>query len=91
MPLTGVLPSRDSEKRGAILRIEKTNAIFKSPVNKPFHTENTYQEPTKRAWQGNQSNAPLTYVDPNTIETFLTPNYLFLADGYYNLLTQYQL
>ena len=37
------------------------------------------------------NNAPLIYVYPNTIETCLTPNYLFLADSYYNLLTQHQL
>ena len=44
MPLTGVLPSRDSEIRGAITRIAKTNAIFKRPVNKLFPIENTYQD-----------------------------------------------
>ena len=37
------------------------------------------------------NNAPLTYVYLNTVETCLTPNYLFLADSYYNLLTQHQL
>ena len=37
------------------------------------------------------NNAPLTYVYLNTIETCLTPNYLFLADSYYNLLTQHHL
>ena len=37
------------------------------------------------------NNAPLTYVYLNTLETCLTPNYLFLVDSYYNLLTQYQL
>ena len=35
-----VLPSRDSEIRGAIVRIEKTNAIFKRPVNNLFAVEN---------------------------------------------------
>ena len=35
------------------------------------------------------NNAPLTYVYPNTIETYLTPNHL--ADNYYILLTQDQL
>ena len=44
MPLTGVLPSRDSEIRGAITRIAKTNAILKRPVNKLFPIENTYQD-----------------------------------------------
>ena len=42
-------------------------------------------------WQGNQNNAPLIYVYPNTIETCSTPNYFFLADSYYNLLIQHQL
>ena len=37
------------------------------------------------------NNAPLTYVYLNTIETCLTPNYMFLADSYHNLLTQHQL
>ena len=35
------------------------------------------------------NNAPLTYVYPNAIETYLTPNHL--ADSYYILLTQDQL
>ena len=38
------LPSRDSEIKGAILRIAKTNAIFKRPVNKLFPTEYTYHD-----------------------------------------------
>ena len=50
LPLTGVLPSRDSEVRGAIVRMAKTNAILKCPVNKFFPIENTYQEPTKQLW-----------------------------------------
>ena len=36
LPLTGVLPSRDSKIRGAIVRMAKTNAILKRPLNKPF-------------------------------------------------------
>ena len=44
LPLTGVLPIRDSEVRGAIVRIAKTNTILKRPVNKLFSIENTYQE-----------------------------------------------
>ena len=32
----------------------KTNAILRRPVNKLFPTENTFQEPTKRLWQGNK-------------------------------------
>ena len=42
--LTGVLPSRDSEKREAIVRIAKTNAILKRPLNKHFPKQNTYQD-----------------------------------------------
>ena len=34
--VAGVLPSRDSEIRGAIVKIAKTNAIFKCPINKFF-------------------------------------------------------
>ena len=44
LQLTGVLPSRDSEVRGAIVRIAKTNAILKCPVNKLFLIENAYQD-----------------------------------------------
>ena len=42
--VTGVLPSRDSEIRGAIVRIAKTNTILKRPVNKLFPVKNTYQD-----------------------------------------------
>ena len=42
--VTGVLPSRDSEIRGAIVRIAKTNTILKRPVNKLFAVENTYHD-----------------------------------------------
>ena len=44
LSLTGVLPSRDSEIRGAIVRIAKTNTILKRPVNKLFAVENTYHD-----------------------------------------------
>ena len=37
-----VLPSRDSEIRGAIVRIAKTNTILKRPVNKLFTVGNRY-------------------------------------------------
>ena len=40
----GVLPSRDSEIRGAIVRIPKTNTILKRPVKKLFAVENTYHD-----------------------------------------------
>ena len=39
--VTRVLPSRDSEIRGEIVRIAKTNTILKRPVNKLFAVENT--------------------------------------------------
>ena len=42
--LTGVLPSRDSEIRGAIVRITNTNRILKSLINKLFPMKNTYQD-----------------------------------------------
>ena len=42
--VTGVLPSRDSEIKGAIVRIKKTNAILKRPVNKLFPIEYTYHD-----------------------------------------------
>ena len=44
LQLTRVLPSRDSEIRGVIVRIAKTNAILKRPVNKLLSIENTYQD-----------------------------------------------
>ena len=37
-----VLPSRDPEIRGAIVRIAQTNKILKHNVNKLFAVENTY-------------------------------------------------
>ena len=42
--VTQVLPSRDSEIRGAIVRIAKTNIILKRPVNKLFAVENIYHD-----------------------------------------------
>ena len=39
-----LLPNRDSEIRGAIVRIAKTNTILKRPVNKLFAVENTYHD-----------------------------------------------
>ena len=39
-----VLPSGDSEIKGAILRIKKTNAILKHLVNKLFLIEYTYRD-----------------------------------------------
>ena len=48
LPLTEVLRSRDSEIRGAIVRMAKINSILKRPINKLFPIENTYQEQTKQ-------------------------------------------
>ena len=40
--VTQVLTRRDSEIKGIIVTIEKTNIILKRPVNKLFTVENTY-------------------------------------------------
>ena len=42
--VTRVLPSRDSEIRGVIVRIAKTNRTLNRPVNKLFAVENTYHD-----------------------------------------------
>ena len=42
--VTRVLPSWDSEIRGVIVRIEKTNIILKRHVDKLFAVENTYRD-----------------------------------------------
>ena len=42
--VTGVLPSRDSEIKRAIVTIKKTNAILKRPVNKFSPIEYTYHD-----------------------------------------------
>ena len=42
--VTRVLPSRDSEIRGTIVRVAKTNTILKLPVNRLFPVENTYHD-----------------------------------------------
>ena len=52
--VTGVLPSRDSEKKGAIVRIKKTNPILKRPVIKLFQL-NIHMTLTKQIRQGNKS------------------------------------
>ena len=41
--VTGVLPGRVSEIKAAIVRISKTNTIFKRSVNKLFSIKNTYE------------------------------------------------
>ena len=52
----GIIPSRDSEIRGVIVRIAKANTILKHPVNKLFTVENTYHD-TNQSYirQGNES------------------------------------
>ena len=42
--VTEVLPSWDSEIKGSIVRIKKTIAILKRPVNKLFSIEYTYHD-----------------------------------------------
>ena len=42
--VTRVLPNRDSEIKGLIVRIAKTNKILKRPVNKVFAVGNTYYD-----------------------------------------------
>ena len=42
--VAGVLPSRDSEIRGAIVKTAKTNTILKCPINKLFTIENAYHD-----------------------------------------------
>ena len=46
--VTRVLPSRDSEIRGAIVRIAKTNTILKCPVSNLFAVEDIYHKTPKR-------------------------------------------
>ena len=46
--VTRVLPSRDYEIRGAIVRIVKTNTVLKCPANKLFAVENTYHDTKKK-------------------------------------------
>ena len=42
--VTRVLPSKDSEIRGAIARIAKTNTILKRSVNKRFAVADIYHD-----------------------------------------------
>ena len=41
------VPSKDSEIKGAIVRIKKTNAMLKYPVKKLFPIEYTYRDTTQ--------------------------------------------
>ena len=49
--VTQVLPSRNSEIRGPIVRIAKTNRILKRPVSKLFAAENHIMTLTKQISQ----------------------------------------
>ena len=40
----GVLPSRNSEIKGAIVTMAKTYTVIKRPVNKVFTVKNTYHD-----------------------------------------------
>ena len=42
--VTPVLPSRDSEIRGTVVRIAKANTILKLPINKLFAVESGYHD-----------------------------------------------
>ena len=42
--VTRVLPGKDSEIRGVIVGIGKTNTIPKRPISKLFAVENTYHD-----------------------------------------------
>ena len=55
LPFTGVLPSRESEIRGTIVLIAKTNKILRYPVNKLFPIENTYQDTIQAGTAGEQN------------------------------------
>ena len=45
--VAGVLPSRDSEIRRAVVRIANTNTTLKRPIDKIFTVENTYHDTDK--------------------------------------------
>ena len=42
--VAGVLPSKDFEIKGAIVKSTKTNTFLKRPINKLFTIENTYHD-----------------------------------------------
>ena len=46
--VTGLLPSKDSEIRAAIVIIATTNTILKPSVNKLFTVENTYHDTNQK-------------------------------------------
>ena len=53
--VTGVLPSGDSEITSATVRIKKTNAILKCPVNELSKLNIHIMTQTKQIRQGNKS------------------------------------
>ena len=53
--VTGVLPSRDSEIRGAIVKIAKIKTILKRPINKFFRVKNTHHDTNQQIRKGNKS------------------------------------
>ena len=53
--VTRVLPSRDSEITGAIVRIAKTNTLLKYPVKNSLQLKIDIMTLTKQIWQGNKS------------------------------------
>ena len=61
--VTRVLPSRDSEIRGVIVRIAKTIRILKRPVNKLFAVENTHHDTNQT---DKASNREITSPSPAT-------------------------
>ena len=55
--VTRVLPCRDSEIRGPIVRIAKTITVLKHPVNKVFTVKNTYYD-TNQTDKASQKEIP---------------------------------
>ena len=56
--VTRVLPSRDSEIRGVVVRVAKTNRILKCPINKLFTVENTYHNTNQTDKASNKEMLP---------------------------------
>ena len=57
--VTRVLRSKDSEIRGVIVRIGKTNTIPKRRISKLFAVENTYQDTNQTDKASHKEIAPL--------------------------------
>ena len=64
--VAGVLPSRDTEIKGAIVKIAKTNTILKRPINKFLRIENTCHD-TNQTDKGRKqsSEKQLYFVNEN--------------------------